>query len=322
MADILHGSARTTPRVRSELQASKETTGSLARRYGLSRATVAKWRSRTTTADAPMGPRNPMSTVLTPVEEAMIVEFRRRTLLPLDDVLGCLKDSIPKLTRSSLHRCLERHGISRLPESEEKASKRGRFADTTIGYVHIDICELRLAEGKLNMFLAIDRVSKFTYVEFHENAGKMNGADFLRNVVKAFPYKIHTVLTDNGMAFADLPKNRNGATRQYLGAHIFDRVCTENSIEHRLTKPYHPWTNGQAERMNRTIKEATIKVFHYPSLESLKAHVLAFVTAYNFAKHLKALRWKTPFEAICAAWTKDPEAFIINPRHLIPGPNS
>src|SRR6266446_2301093 len=276
----------------------------------------------TTTADAPMGPRNPMSTVLTPVEEAMIVEFRRRTLLPLDDVLGCLKDSIPKLTRSSLHRCLERHGISRLPESEEKASKRGRFADTAIGYVHIDICEPRLAEGKLNIFLAIDGVSKFTYVEFHENAGKMNGADFLRNVVKAFAYKSHTVLTDNGMAFADLPKNRNGATRQYLGAHIFDRVCTENSIEQRLTKPYHPWTNGQAERMNRTIKEATIKVFHYPSLEGLKAHVLAFVTAYNFAKHLKALRWKTPFEAICAAWTKDPEAFIINPRHLIPGPNT
>ena len=67
--------------------------------------------------------------------------------------------------------------------------------------------------------------------------------------------------------------------------------------------------------------EATIKVFHYLCLESLKAHVLAFVTAYNFAKHLKALRWKTPFEAICTAWTKDPEPFIVNPRHLIPGPN-
>jgi transposase InsO family protein len=120
----------------------------------------------------------------------------------------------------------------------------------------------------------------------------------------------------------DLPKNRNGATRRYLGAHIVDRVCIENGIEHRLTKPYHPWTNGQAERMNRTIKGATINVFHYPSLESLKAHVLAFVTAYKFAKHLKALRWKTPFEAICAAWTKDPAVFTINPRHLIPGPNT
>src|SRR5437588_1309827 len=103
MADILHGRARTRPRVRAELQASKETTGNLVRQYGLSRTTVAKWRSRTTTADAPMGPRNPKSTVLTPVEEAMIVEFRRRTLLPLDDVLGCLKDNIPELTRSSLH---------------------------------------------------------------------------------------------------------------------------------------------------------------------------------------------------------------------------
>jgi transposase-like protein len=240
MADVLHGSARTTPRVRAELQASKETTGSLARRYGLSRTTVAKWRSRTTTADAAMGPRDPKSTVLSPVEEATIVEFRRRTLLPLDDVLGCLKDSIPKLTRSNLHRCWERHGISRLPMSEATPSKRGRFADTTIGYVHIDICELRLAGGKLNMFLAIDRVSKFTYVEFRENVGKMNGADFLRNVVKAFPYKIHTVLTDNGMAFADLPKNRNGPNRRYLGAHIFDRVCDENGIEHRLTNHITP----------------------------------------------------------------------------------
>jgi hypothetical protein len=79
---------------------SKETSGALARRYGLSRATVAKWRARTTTEDAPMGPSVPHSTVLTPVEESMIVEFRRRTMLPLDDVLGCLRDSIPKLTCS------------------------------------------------------------------------------------------------------------------------------------------------------------------------------------------------------------------------------
>ena len=84
MAGGLHGSARTTPRVRAELQASKEKTSALAERYGLSRTTVSKWRARTSTADAPMGPRSPRSTVLTLIEEAMIVEFRRRTLLPLD----------------------------------------------------------------------------------------------------------------------------------------------------------------------------------------------------------------------------------------------
>ena len=78
----------------------------------------------------------------------MVVEFRRRTLLPLDDVLGCLRDSSPKLT-PSLPRCLERHRISRLPENPDVGSKRGKFTATAIGYVHIDISELRLA-GKMN----------------------------------------------------------------------------------------------------------------------------------------------------------------------------
>ncbi len=324
MAGLLHGSARTTPRVRAELQAAQESTRALAARYGLNPKTVAKWRGRTNTADAAMGPRQPRSTVLTEAEEAIVVEFRRRTLLPLDDVLGCLREAVPTLSRSALHRCLARHGISRLPRDEEKASKRRRFAETAIGYVHIDVCELRLAEGKLFMFLAIDRVSKFVHVAFFDANTKLNGVAFLRQVVAAFPYRIHTVLTDNGMAFADLPRNRgrHPEIEAVFGGHIFDRVCDQHGIEHRLTKPYHPWTNGQAERMNRTVKEATIKTFHYPGLAALRAHVLAFVTAYNFAKHLKALRWRTPFQAVCDAWKDDPSSFKIDPHHLIPGPHT
>jgi transposase InsO family protein len=141
-----------------------------------------------------------------------------------------------------------RHGISRLLQDGERASKRHRFAETAIGYVHIDVCELRLAEGKLFMFLAIDRVSKFTHVAFFDTNTKANGAALLREVVEAFPYAIHTVLTDNGMAFADPPKYRNGPTRRYLGTHIFDCVCGEHGIEHRLTKPYHPRTTDEVEK--------------------------------------------------------------------------
>jgi IS30 family transposase len=184
-----------------------------------------------------------------------------------------------------------------------------------MGCVHIDTAELRLAQCKLNMFLAIDRVSKFTYVEFRDDMGKMNGADFLRGVINAFPHKIHTFLTDNGMAFADLPKNRNKPIHAFFGMHIFGRVCRENGIVHKLTKPYHPWTNGQAERMNRTIK-----AFHHLDLQSLQAHVLAFVYAFNIAKHLKALRWKTPHQTLVDAWQKNPATFKTDPRHLIPGP--
>jgi transposase InsO family protein len=107
-----------------------------------------------------------------------------------------------------------------------------------------------------------------------------------------------------------------------FGGRIFDRVRRERGITHKLTKPYRPWTNGQAERMNRTVKDATIKAFHYPDLAALKAHVPAFVTAYNFAKPPKRLRWRTPFQAVCDAWKADPSAFKVDPRHLIPGPHS
>ncbi len=124
------------------------------------------------------------------------------------------------------------------------------------------------------MFLAIDRVSKFTYVEFHDRAAKREGSAFLKAVVEVFPYKIHSVLTDNGMAFADLRRTGVAPRRRFLGPHIFDRACLANGIDHRLAKPYHPWTNSHAERMNRTIKDATVKVFHYDDLHSLKAHVL------------------------------------------------
>ena len=110
MASILHGSARTTPRIRAEFQASKESARSLVARYDLNPQTVRKWGQRTTTADAPMGPKAPRSTVLTPAEEAIVVAFRQKMLLPLDDVLGCLRDAIPNLSRSALHRCLQRHG--------------------------------------------------------------------------------------------------------------------------------------------------------------------------------------------------------------------
>jgi len=201
-----HGSARTTPRVRAELPAAQASSCTLAaQQYGLNPKTVLKWRKRSTTAEAAMGP-NSRSTVLSEAEEAIIVEFRRRTLVPLDDVrrsswndvLGCLLDAIPKLTRSALHRCLLRHGISRLPRSEDESSRRKTFKETSIGYVHINSAQFRSAEGKTHMFLAIDRVSKFVYVEFHSTAEMATGGAFMGNVIKAFPYQIRVVLTDNG----------------------------------------------------------------------------------------------------------------------------
>lgn len=144
--------ARTTPAVRRALQRSQQSVAALAARHGIDRKTVTKWRKRQTTDDAQMGPTAPRSTVLSADEEAIIVAFRRHTLLPLDDCLYALQPTIPHLTRSSLHRCLQRHGISRLPEGLPEVTgdkpKRSAFKDYQIGYIHIDFAEVRTEEGK------------------------------------------------------------------------------------------------------------------------------------------------------------------------------
>ena len=135
-----------------------------------------------------------------------------------------------------------------------------------IGYFHVDIAEVQTNEGRLYLFVAIDRTSKFAYAELHPKATRMVARDFLSDPINAVPYTIHTLLTDNGIQFA----KRKG-TEGYREI-PFDRVCRAQGIEHRLTKVCHPWTNGQVERMNRTIKEATVKRYHYQSHDQLKSH--------------------------------------------------
>src|SRR5262249_14182694 len=85
-------------------------------------------------------------------------------------------------------------------------------------------------------------------------------------------------------------------------APAFEVACARNDIDHRLTKPKHPWTNGQVERMNRIIKDATVKRFYYETHDELRAHLADFVTAYNFARRLKTLKGLTPYEYICKVW--------------------
>jgi len=316
MGQILHGSARTTEAVRRAIQHSQESLRVLAKRYGINQKTVAKWKKRTAVKDLPTGPKDAHSTVLSIEEEALIVAFRKHTLLPLDDCLYALQATIPHLTRSSLHRCLQRHGISRLPEVTGDKEPKRKFKAYPIGYFHIDIAEVQTAEGKLRLFVAIDRTSKFAFVELHKEAGKMIAAQFLRNLIAAVPYTIHTVLTDNGIQFTNMPHHK------YAFHHIFDQVCDEYAIEHRLTKIKHPWTNGQVERMNRTIKEATVKRYHYDNHAQLTAHLHDFINAYNYGRRLKTLRGLTPFEYICKCWAAEPERFTLNPYHQRPGPNS
>jgi transposase InsO family protein len=315
MGQILHGSAKTTHAIRAELQRSQASAAQLAGKFGINEKTVLKWRKRQSVEDLPMGPKERRSTVLTPMEEAAIVALRVQARLPLDDVYIALKDVIPHLTRSSLHRCLQRHGISRLPKADREKPKK--FKNYEIGYFHIDIAELRYEGGKAFLYVAVDRTSKLVFARIYRRATKLVAAGFLKALIKNVPYKIHTVLTDNGVQFIQLERGKNLTL-----PHIFGRICQENGVEHRLTKPYHPWTNGQAERMVRTIKEATVKSFHYTSINELRRHVRNWLTAYNFAKQLKALKFRTPYEAIEELWKSKPDVLIVKPNHHMLGLNT
>ncbi|MCX2564593.1 integrase core domain-containing protein [Acetobacter thailandicus] len=269
MRQIRHGSATTTHAVRAAIQRSQASLAALSREFGINPKTGAKWRKRQTVEDQKAGPKEPRSTVLSETDEAMIVAFRRHTLLPLDDCLYALQASISHLTRPALHRCLQRHGISRLSDVEGGKPKQQHFRCYPIGFFHLDIAEVQIAEGKLYLFVGIDRISKFAVTQLVDKANRRTAREFL---------------------------------------------------EHRLTKLNHPWANGQVERMNCTIREATVKRFHYDSHEQLRTHLNDFMAAYNnFGRRLKTLKGLTPYEYICKIWTSEPERFIINPTHQTPG---
>lgn len=327
MGQLLHGGARTTAVVRRAIQQSKESLVVLAKRYNINPKTVHKWRKRTTVQDAPMGPKERRSTTLSPEQEAMVVAFRKHTLLPLDDCLYALQDTIPQLSRSALHRCLQRHGINRLP-ANAAPPKRGKFDSYPIGYFHIDLAEVHTDEGKLYLFVAIDRTSKFAFARLTPKATRRGAAEFLQELAAIIPYRIHTVLTDNGTHFTS-PGNTHSAASdiqialqrgELFRAHAFEYACARLGIKHRLTKPFHPWTNGQVERMNRTIKEATVRTYHYQSHQQLQIHLQHFLDAYNFAKRLKALGGQTSFQYLCSCWQTQPERFKFDPHHFFPGP--
>jgi transposase InsO family protein len=130
--------------------------------------------------------------------------------------------------------------------------------------------------------------------------------------------RIHTVLTDNAIPFRFAPRYADGPTAQYM-THMFAMRCVEHGIEHRFTRISHPWTNGQVERMNRAIKDATVKRFHYDSHEQLRRHLQDFGAASNFTRRLTRLRGLKPYEFICKTWAAEPERFKANPHHQMLG---
>ena len=152
------------------------------------------------------------------------------------------------------------------------------------------------------------------FFEIYLNKTADNAQDFLKNCLEFFPFYVSHILTDNGAEFTDKFVNGKG---QESGNHVFDKRCAENDIEHRLTKPATPSTNGMVERVNGTIKDHTIKTTTYSNIDEMQTDLALFLTFYNFSRPhgglRKELKVRTPFDALHYWYALSPELFKISP---------
>jgi transposase InsO family protein len=306
----LHANATTTPRTRADIQASQAPVAALARELGVSETTVRRWRRRTQTADRSHAPHR-LATNLSSAEETLIGELRRDLGLSLDDIVEVMRRCVdPSLSRSAIYRCLRRLGVAQRPQQSGEATPGRRFPDDLpCGFLHIDLKHLTRLQGRpAYVFVAIDRATRFVHIEVVARRDAATIAACLERFLAAFPHPVHTILTDNGAEFTDrfaVDMKRKPEGRP-SGRHPFDRVCARAGIEHRLTRPFRPQTNGMVERFNRRLAEALRAAppssrnrgkNRFDSQASRNAFLERFVQCYNRTR-LRCLDYQAPLDVL------------------------
>ena len=307
----LHANARTTPKMRALIQSSALPVAELARRLGVTETTVRRWKRRRHVTDG-SHKRHDLGQSTTAIEEALIRELRSDAGLSLDDIVEVMTRCVnPALSRSAIYRCLKRLGVAqRAPASSDATPGRGHFPNATpCGFIHIDLKHLTRLQGRpAYVFVAIDRATRFVHIEITEQRDANTIARCLKRFLAAFPHQVQVILTDNGSEFTDrfAIDKKNKPEGQPSGCHPFDQACKANSIVHRLTKPFHPQTNGMVERFNRRLAEAlrlqpaagtNAGKNKFTSHHQRNAFLHRVVHAYNHTR-LRCLNYLSPLETL------------------------
>jgi transposase InsO family protein len=284
----IHPNARTTPAVRAEIARSHESSGVLARRYGVSTETIRKWRKRGP-ADCQDRSARPHTLPWKASEEerAIVCALRRSTGFPLDDLTFVVAHFLPHLNRDAVYRILKAEGLNRLPPADRTRKPHGIFKEYEVGFVHLDVKhlpKLRDREGvtrKRYLYVAIDRASRFVHLAVKDDETTASAVAFLGEALAALPFQVTHVLTDRGSCFT---------------ADAFEHACRRHGVTHRKTRPYTPRTNGMVERFNGRVQREVLGITMH-SHAGLEILLHGFNRAYN-ARRQRVLGGHSPDEAV------------------------
>jgi transposase InsO family protein len=310
---MVHPMARTTPRTRAEIHESKASLTQVSQTYNISLGTARKWRLRSDHLDRSHRAHE-LHTTLSPAQELIVMEIRRLCLLPLDDLVCVTREFInAKASRSGISRLLRREGLSKLtdllPQQEGEDAPKKTFKDYEPGFLHIDIKYLPKMPDESSrryLFVAIDRATRWVFLRTYRDQTERSSVDFLRRVHKVAPFRITKLLTDNGSQFTDRFTSKN---KQPTGNHVFDKQCKSLNIEHRLSPPAHPQTNGMVERFNGRISEV-VEQTRFGSGAELEATLDNYMFTYNHHIPQRALGHLSPIDALKSWQVKKPELFL------------
>ena len=305
----LHKNATTTPKTRALIQASGLPMTVLADRLGVSVDTVARWKHRDSVEDRSHTPHR-LQTTLSPEQESIVLVLRKTLDLSLDDLLAVVREFIhPTITRAALHRMLKRHGVSSRQAAPAAKPKAMPFKAYVPGFVHVDVKYLpQMADQdkRRYLFVAIDRATRWVFVAVYAAKTATNAKRFLAALAKAAPFRIQTILTDNGKEFTD--RFITSGERTPTGEHLFDQLCVELDIEHRLTRPKRPQTNGMVERFNGRIADL-LRTHRFRAGEELETTLMRYAWLYNHHLPQKALGHICPVQAMKNWQTSNPDLF-------------
>jgi len=275
---------------------------------------VCKWKNREVAEDHSSRPKT-IHYALSVMEQEIIKSVRKATWLPLEEITEIAQGLNPSASRSAVYRTLRTVGLNKVPQKEREKAKK--FKAYEPGYLHMDVTYLPKMEGKKQyLFVAIDRATRTLFYQIYDAKTADNTVDFMSKCKAFFPFRITHILTDNGLEFTNtlsVSKKREPCTKPSK----MDEVCEKENIDHRLTKPNTPKTNGMVERANGIVKSNTILKEQYTNKQAMQTALMQFLVFYMLYRRHGSLKRelgvKTPFEAVKKWFELKPEIFLEKP---------